>query len=107
MKRKKKTPPTAAELALAVREERMEFDDALLEYMCDHHTDRMMDFSFFMTIKIAIGYAAMGDWQKEIPFSDEEKMTVKEVIANFGLEPFVEQGNAVRRDPDAIPGTEE
>ena len=81
---------TAAELAQAVRDEEIEFDDALLEYLGEHHPERLEDTSFFLVMSIAIGYAAMGKWEKVIPLSDDEKMTVKEVISKFGLAPFVE-----------------
>lgn len=80
---------TATELAQAVRDERMEFDDALQEYLMENHPDRL-DLSFFMVVKIAIGYAAMGNCQKDIPLSENETLTVQEVIDKFGLGPFVE-----------------
>src|ERR1700677_4674147 len=79
-KKAKKTPATAEELAQAVREETMEFDDALLEYLSEYHSDRLEDTSFFIVMSITIGYAAMGQWEKLIPLSGDEKMTVKEVI---------------------------
>lgn len=88
---------TAAELAQAVWDEEVEFDDALLEYLGDHHPDRLEDTSFFTVMSIAIGYAAMGRWEKLIPISDDEKMTVKDTIDKFGLGPFV--------DSDEIPGS--
>ena len=81
--------PSATELAEAVREERMEFDDALLEYLMENHPGRL-DLSFFMVVKIAISYAVMGHWQKDISLSEEEKLTVQEVIDKFGLRTFVE-----------------
>lgn len=90
MKKAKKTPATATELAKAVLDEKMEFDDALLEYLSEHHSARLEDTSFFIVMSITIGYAAMGQWEKVIPLSDVEQMTVKEVIDKFGLGPFVE-----------------
>jgi hypothetical protein len=77
---------TATELAQAVRDEEMEFDDALLEYLMGNY----LDLSFFMTLTIAISYANTGEWEKEIPFSEDEKLTVREVVSNFGLGPFVD-----------------
>ena len=80
---------SAVELAQAVRAEEMDFDDALLEYLMENNFDRL-DLSIFMTIKIAISYAAMGQLQKDIPFSEAEKLTVQEVINKFGLGPFAQ-----------------
>ncbi len=101
-KKAKKTLATADELAQAVREERMGFDDALLEYLTQHHPDSL-DVSFVMVMKITIGYAAMGEWNKKILFSEVDTLTVKQIIERFGLAPFVEQNDVVRHDPDAIP----
>ena len=101
-KKAKKTLATADELAQAVREERMGFDDALLEYLTQHYPDSL-DVSFVMVMKITIGYAAMGEWQKVILISEEDKLNVKQIIDKFGLGPFVEQNDVVRHDPDAIP----
>ncbi len=101
-KQTKKITATAAELALKVREEKMDFDDALLEYLTQHHPDTL-DVSFFMVMKITIGYAAMGEWQRVILVSEEDKLNVKQIIDKFGLGPFVEQNDVVRHDPDAIP----
>lgn len=80
---------SATELAQAVRDERIEFDDALLEYLIENHPDRL-DLSFFMVVKTAIGYAAMGNFQKDIPLSENETLTVQQVIDKFGLGPFVQ-----------------
>ena len=80
---------TATKLAQAVRAEEMEFDDALLEYLMEYHPDRL-DLSFLMVVKIAIGYAAMGNWQKDIALSENETLTVQQVIDKFGLGPFVQ-----------------
>ena len=81
---------SAEELAQAVRDEEMEFDDALLEYLSEHHPGRLEDTSFFIVMSITIGYAAMGKWDKVIPLSDDESMTAKEIIDKFGLARFVE-----------------
>ena len=81
---------SAEELAKAVWDEEMEFDDALLEYLSEHHPDRLEDTSFFTVVSVIIGFAAMGMWDKPVPLSDDEQMTVKEVIDTFGLGPFVE-----------------
>ena len=81
---------TAAELAQAVWDEKVEFDDALLEYLADHHPDRLEDTSFFIVMKVTIGFAAMGMWEKPIPLSEDETMTVKDVIDTFGVGPFVD-----------------
>jgi hypothetical protein len=86
------TMKTAQELAEAVREERMEFDDALLDLLMQNHLDHL-DLSFFMKVKIAIGYAAMGNFEKHLPISKEE-LSVREIIDRFGLGPFVETQNA-------------
>ena len=101
-KKAKKTLATADELAQEVREERMGFDDALLEYLTQHHPDTSRRV-VLMVMKITIGYAAMGEWQKDILFSEEDTLTVKQIIDKFGLGPFVEQNDVVRHDPDAIP----
>jgi hypothetical protein len=81
--------PTAAELAEAVRDERMDFDDALLDYLVEHHPDRL-DLSFFMLMKVVMGYAAMGQWDKSVALSDTEQFSVQDIIDRFGLMPFVE-----------------
>ncbi len=88
--------PNAKELAQAVREERMEFDDALLDYLAEHHPTRV-DLSFFLIVKVVIGWAVMGEWEKRIPFSDTEEATVREIIDQFGLRPFVEGANPCTR----------
>lgn len=80
---------SAAQLAEAVREERMEFDDALLEYLQEHHPESL-DESFFWALKIVISYAGMGEWDKKIALSETEEFTVREIINTFGLGPFVE-----------------
>jgi hypothetical protein len=79
---------TATEYAQAVRTEEIDFDEALLEYLGKHHSDRL-DISFFWVAKIAIGYANMGERDKELDISDDEKLTVRQIIDQFGLEPFV------------------
>jgi len=81
---------SAAELAKAVRDEEIEFDDALLEYLSEHHPERLDDTSFFIVMKVTIGFAAMGMWEKPIPLSEDETMTAKEVIDRFGVGPFVD-----------------
>jgi hypothetical protein len=89
--RKRTGMPSAAELAQAVREERMDFDDALLDYLQEQHPERL-DLSFFMVVKVVIGWASMGQWDKDIALSDTEELTVREIIDSFGLKPFVEAG---------------
>ena len=81
---------SAAELAKAVREERMSFDDALLEYLQEHHPDRL-DESFFWIVTISISYANMGKWEKELTISDDENVTVRQFIDTFGLGPFLQE----------------
>lgn len=81
--------PSAADLAQAVREERMDFDEALLDYLLENHHDRL-DLSFFMVVKVVIGWASMGQWDKNIALSDTEELTVREIIERFGLGSFVE-----------------
>lgn len=81
---------SAAELAYAVREERRSFDDALLEYLQGHHPDRL-DESFFWIVTIAISYANMGNWEKELAISDDENVTVRQFIDMFGLGPFLQE----------------
>lgn len=79
---------TAAELARAVWADELEFEDALqcwLEQTCPDQLDE----GLYFTLAITIGYAAMGRWNEEIPISEDEEMTVREVIEKYGLEPFV------------------
>jgi len=80
---------SAAELAQAVRSEEMDFDDALLEYLLQHHLDRL-DISFLWIATISISYANMGQWEKVLNISEDEKLTVRQIIDTFGLMPFVE-----------------
>lgn len=80
---------TATEFSLEVRQERMNFDEALLEYLGKHHADRT-DITFFWVMTNAIRYATKGRWKRTIALSENETTTVKEVIDNFGLVPFVE-----------------
>jgi len=84
--------PSAAEFAQAVRDERMEFDDALEEYLGQHYPDKL-DISFFWLAVLAVSYANMGQPEKILPVSDEEKLTVKQIIERFGLGPFLEATN--------------
>jgi hypothetical protein len=79
---------TATELAEAVRVEEMEFDDALLELLLQSHPE--LDLAIFIMVKIAIGYAAMGNFEKQIELSESENLTVRGIINRFGLEPFLE-----------------
>jgi hypothetical protein len=81
--------PSAAELAEAVRDEQLDFDDALLEYLMEYYPDRL-DLSFFMVVKVVIGWAATGQWDKSIALSETEECSVREIIDRFGLGPFVE-----------------
>jgi hypothetical protein len=80
---------SAADLAQAVREEQMDFDEALLDYLLESHPERL-DLSFFMVVKVVIGWAAMGQWDKCIALSDTEESSVREIIDRFGLGPFLE-----------------
>ena len=49
-----------------------------------------LDLAFFMMVKIAIGYAKLHRWDKQIAISDGENMSVREIIDTFGLEPVLE-----------------
>lgn len=81
--------PPSEKLAEAVRDERMEFDDALLDYLLETHADRL-DLPLFWTLKIVIGYASMGEWAKIIAFAEAKQYSVTEIIDTLGLGPFVE-----------------
>lgn len=80
---------TAKELAQAVRDERMEFDDALMELLMQNQPDQP-DLGFFMTLKVAIGYAKLDRWDKQLAISDDDSLSVRDIIERFDLGPFLE-----------------
>jgi hypothetical protein len=63
--------------------------DTLLEYLAEHHPNRL-DLSFFIAVKVVIGWAARGVWGKSMALSEDELLTVRQIIDRFGLGPFVE-----------------
>jgi hypothetical protein len=79
---------TCKELASAVREDQMGFQEALLMHLEHRHPDHFNIEAFFV-LSMAISYSNMGRPEIALEIADE-KATAEDWVRRFGLEPFVE-----------------
>ena len=93
-KKKPKEPLSVEELAEGYKQGRFSLDYALI-YLLQHYFPEPLNVVSVMGLKIAVSYANVGNWDTPIPLPTGER-TVREVIQEFGLEPFLQ--------PDAPPG---
>jgi hypothetical protein len=80
--------PSIKELAAAVREDQMGFEEALLMHLENRHPDHFGMEAFFI-LSMAISYSNMGQPEVALELAGE-KATAGEWVRRFGLEPFVE-----------------
>lgn len=93
-KKKPKEPLSVEELAEGYKQGRFSLDYALI-YLLQHYFPEPLSVVSVMGLKIAIGFANVGHWDTPIPLPTGQ-MTVRMVIQEFGLEPFLQ--------PNASPG---
>jgi hypothetical protein len=79
---------TAEELAQAVREDRIEFNEGLLLHLENSHPDHYSMEAFFV-LSMAISYIGLGQQEVVLELAGE-KATAGEWVERFGLVPFVE-----------------
>ena len=79
---------TCEELATAVREDRIGFQEALLFHLEHRHPDHF-NIEAFLVLSMAISYSNMGRPEVSLEI-DGDKATAGEWVRRFGLEPFVE-----------------
>jgi hypothetical protein len=48
------------------------------------------DLGIVMTLTLAIGFANLGQHEKLMDLPDGRKMTANDIIAEFGIQPFLE-----------------
>lgn len=82
---------TVEELAQAVRDEQMSFEDALLYHLLNNLGIAIEDVALFMGLMLAIGWANLGQMNQVVDLPSGPVM-VMEIIRRFDLEEFVEQG---------------
>ncbi len=87
-KKKPKEPLSVEELAQAYKDERLSLDYTLI-YLLRHHCLEPLTVASVLALKLAIGFANTGHWDTMIPLPSGEK-AVREVIREFGLEPFLQ-----------------
>ena len=81
---------TASELADEWREERLEFNDALVQHI-EENLGLVPDLGIVMVLTLAIGFANLGQLKKHIDLPDGRNMTANDIISEFGIRPFLEQ----------------
>lgn len=77
------------DLAEAVRDEQMSYDDALLYHLLINLGIAVEDVSLFMALTLALGWAQLGRWREVIDLPSGPS-TVSEIIRRFQLEAFLE-----------------
>lgn len=77
------------ELAQAVRDEQMSYQDAILHHLICNLGIAVEDVALFMGLTLAIGWAQMGRWQEVIDLPNGPA-TVTEIIERFQLRAFLE-----------------
>jgi len=82
------TCPTIEDLAAAVKNEEMDFDDALLMHLEHRHSEYHTIEAFFV-LSMAIGYVSSGHPATTLELSGEEASAF-DWVQKFGLGPFVE-----------------
>jgi hypothetical protein len=78
----------AEELAAAVKEDRMGFQEALLLHL-EHQHPEHFDIEAFFILSMAISYSNMGRPGTALEMAGE-KATAEDWVRRFGLEAFVE-----------------
>jgi hypothetical protein len=83
------THQTASELAREWREERLEFNDALIQHL--EGNERLeADLALVLGISMAISRVNMGLPQAALDLPGYPQMTAGEIVERFGVEPFLE-----------------
>jgi len=77
------------ELAQAVRDEEMSFQDALLHHLVCNLGIAVEDVALFMGLTLAIGWAQLERWDEIIDLPSGP-VTVNEIIERFQLQAFLE-----------------
>jgi hypothetical protein len=80
---------TVKELAQAVRDEQMSFEDALFNHLLNNLCISIEDVALFMGLTLAIGWAQLGRWHEIIELPSGPA-TVVEIIQRFQLQAFLE-----------------
>jgi hypothetical protein len=80
---------TPEQLAKAVNDEEMSFEDALIYHLLNNLGIAVEDAALFMCLSVVIGWANMGR-KDEIVTLPDGPATVAEIIERFNLGAFVE-----------------
>ena len=80
---------TASELAKEWREERLQFDDAILCHLVENLGLRPEE-ALVVGIGMAISYVNMGLSDVALDLPGCQPMTAEEIVTKFGLEPVLE-----------------
>lgn len=80
---------TPEQLAQAVRDEQMTFEDAMLHHLVFNHGVVDLDIELYLTIVIAIGWSKLDRWEETIDLPTGPA-TVTEIIEQFQLRAFLE-----------------
>ena len=83
------SPTAAEELAQAVHDEEMSFEDALIYHLLNNLGISIEDVALFMGLSLAIGWANMGQMDPVVDLPDGPA-TVAEIIERFDLRAFVD-----------------
>lgn len=78
----------AATLAEKYRADKLDFDEGLQLLL--FRGDAEPDFDLFLAVKLAIGFANMGKPNHRMALPDGRRMTARNIVKKFGLEPFLE-----------------
>lgn len=80
---------TVKELAQAVRDEQISFEDALLYHLLNNIGIAIEDVALFMGLTLAIGWAQLGRWHEIIDLPNGPA-TVTGIIVRYELREFVD-----------------
>ncbi len=80
---------SAVELARDWREERLEFNDALLQHL-EGNLGLVPDLALVVGIGMAVSWANMGLPEAPVDLPGYPQMTAGAIVEKFGLEPFLE-----------------
>ena len=83
---------TPEQLAKAVYDEEISFEDALIYHMLNNLGIAVEDVGLFIALSVAIGWANLGEAEQVINLPGEDgPSTVADIIQRFNLEAFVEK----------------
>jgi hypothetical protein len=81
---------TAEQLAQAVQDEEISFEDALLYHLLNNLGVGIEDPALFLALTLAIGWANMGRMDETVDLPDGP-VTVAQIIERFQLQAFLEK----------------